>query len=423
MQMRSEALLAGLVTAALGLGASPTLAAGYFTNGVPPAGGVQYPSTTPLTGNETIPADTNLPSGMNPASEAITVGQLAAASLNNTPRNALANGAMAIAQKGTGVVTGGTTSITSSAFGPDRWATDTNVAGGAGQSQVVTSSPSPPTGFVNSVKVYRGSGSATQPVCFMQAIPSADAVKLQGKYVMLSAWLQALSGMTSVGNTVQGYVITGTGTDQGLGTLTASPAITPAWTGIASSTPANWATTTTWSRYNTSPVLIPTNATEVGVEICFTPTGSASGSTDGFAVTGVQLEPVSATATAPSAFEFRRYADELRAAQQFSYVLNEPASGAGVPGWCEATGSNAGICTFPLPAQMYGGTPTVSVTTGSFTVNIAGTPTTWVNPTPGTCSTSACQVTIGNTNTPGQFLGLAGGGGAGRVVVTSSVLE
>ena len=51
-------------------------AAGYFTNGLPTAGGSQYPSTYPLTGNETMPADTNLTNGQNPASEAVTPGQL-----------------------------------------------------------------------------------------------------------------------------------------------------------------------------------------------------------------------------------------------------------------------------------------------------------------------------------------------------------
>ena len=50
--------------------AGSALAAGFLTNGLPAA-------TAPLTGNETLPADTNLPQGLNPASEAITLGQLA----------------------------------------------------------------------------------------------------------------------------------------------------------------------------------------------------------------------------------------------------------------------------------------------------------------------------------------------------------
>ena len=47
-----------------------------------PEAGTQYPSTVPLTGNETAPFDTNLTQGQNPASEAISVSQLAMPTLN-----------------------------------------------------------------------------------------------------------------------------------------------------------------------------------------------------------------------------------------------------------------------------------------------------------------------------------------------------
>ena len=55
---------------------TPANAAGFFTNGVPVAGGVQYPSTIPLTGVEQVPADTQLAAGLNPQSEAVTTLQL-----------------------------------------------------------------------------------------------------------------------------------------------------------------------------------------------------------------------------------------------------------------------------------------------------------------------------------------------------------
>lgn len=56
------------IISALALLASPVLAGGLYTNGLPAA--------TSVTGNETIPADTNLPSGLNPQTEAITITQL-----------------------------------------------------------------------------------------------------------------------------------------------------------------------------------------------------------------------------------------------------------------------------------------------------------------------------------------------------------
>lgn len=74
MRMFKVLALAGALATAGALAAN---AAGFFTNGVPVAGGSQYPSTIPLTGNETVPADTNLGFGLNPASEAITTTQLA----------------------------------------------------------------------------------------------------------------------------------------------------------------------------------------------------------------------------------------------------------------------------------------------------------------------------------------------------------
>lgn len=53
------------------------IAGGLYTNGFPQAGSV--PNTLPLTGNELMPADTQLPSGASPQTESVSVGQLAGA--------------------------------------------------------------------------------------------------------------------------------------------------------------------------------------------------------------------------------------------------------------------------------------------------------------------------------------------------------
>ena len=419
------ALMAAFCAAALPIAA---FAAGYWTNGVPVVGVSPYSSTLPLTGNETLPADTNLAGGVQPQSVAVTTSHLAAFVQNVPFRNYLDNGAMSITQRGVASATtcGTNTAPTQSAFGADRWACDANVASGAGRMQVVTASPAPPTGFAQSMTMWRNSGALTQPICAMQAIESTRSVQLAGKQVMLSAYLQALAGLTSTGGAVQVYVITGTGTDQGFGTLTASPAITPAWTGLSGGTTpsATWTATTSWVRNNTTPISIPSTATEIGVMICFTPVSSSSGTTDGIAFTGVQLEVIGPTATAvPSTYEFKPTGIELLQAQRFFWQLNEPANGAQVPGACQATGATAGICFVNLPVAMRGTTPVVAIpTTGTFKVNIAGTPTTWVTPTAGVCGVLSCNITIGNTNTAGQMLNLTGGGGAGVVTVANDVI-
>lgn len=68
----------GVLAAVAGLMlTSAAMASGIYTNGLPVAGGAQYPSTLPLTGNELVPADTQLPGGLNPATEAVSIGQLA----------------------------------------------------------------------------------------------------------------------------------------------------------------------------------------------------------------------------------------------------------------------------------------------------------------------------------------------------------
>lgn len=64
MKSRSFISLAGALVLTAGL-ATAALAAGFFNNGLP--------SATSTTGAETLAADTNLPSGVNPASEGIPV--------------------------------------------------------------------------------------------------------------------------------------------------------------------------------------------------------------------------------------------------------------------------------------------------------------------------------------------------------------
>lgn len=67
----------GLASAVLLLFGSVAWAGGLYTNGFPQAG--QVPNTLPLTGQELIPADTQLPGGLSPQTEAISTSQLAGA--------------------------------------------------------------------------------------------------------------------------------------------------------------------------------------------------------------------------------------------------------------------------------------------------------------------------------------------------------
>ena len=251
-----------------------------------------------------------------------------------TPRNYLDNGSIDVAQRGTSAITGATTSVTgkdpTGGYVADRWAVFTNVTSGAGKGQVVTASPSPLTGFVNSMNVWRDSGALTQPVCVIQEIPSNDSISLQGQQVTFSAYLQALSGLnTDNGNVVKMTILTGTGSDEGLASLTASPAVTPAWTGIATNAAsANKTITTAWARYSITGT-IPTAAKEIGAQICFTPTATGSGTTDGFAMVGLQFEQGSTA----SAYEFRPLGFEFSKAAQYFIRLNESTTSTTLQGF------------------------------------------------------------------------------------------
>lgn len=89
-------LLAGLAAALL---AGSALAAGVYTNGFPVA-------TVPLTGNERIPADTQLPNGVSPQTEAISVSTLKNYMFGNTASGtATATAGAATLNAGRGVVT------------------------------------------------------------------------------------------------------------------------------------------------------------------------------------------------------------------------------------------------------------------------------------------------------------------------------
>lgn len=282
----------------------------------------------------------------------------------NSPRNVLDNGAMAVTQRGTGIQTGGTTSVPSTAYSADRWGCYANVTSGASRCQVTTSVPTPPTGFQNSQRLYRTSGALTQPVCMIQEVPTSRSTSLAGQSVIFSIYGQALAGLSADNaNAANLYIFTGTGADEGLGTMTASPAITPAWTGIATTGSKAITLTTSWARYNSGVVAIPLGTTEIGVAVCFTPTATGAGTTDGLAFTGAQLEMVGANSTSPSTFEFRTYADDLYQAQRYYYQITESATVIGVRATCIMSTTSIANCLIRFPNTMRIA-PTMTYATG-----------------------------------------------------------
>src|SRR5208282_1427684 len=113
-------------------------------------------------------------------------------------RNFLDNGAMQIDQRASFAVvsiaatTSGpieATGTTAGSYASDRWAQDINMASGAGRLiGNVTSTPTPPIGFTNSLTSTRFSGALLQPVCAEQEIPTVRATQMAGQTVILSSY-------------------------------------------------------------------------------------------------------------------------------------------------------------------------------------------------------------------------------------------
>lgn len=337
-------------------------------------------------------------------------------------RNLLDNGAMNVAQRGTGATAcSGTAGSTTTTYTADRWLCNVNVTSQAGMSQVVTASPTPPTGFQNALNVWRNSAALTQPVCMFQEVPTASAVNLQGQVATFSASLQALAGLSADnGNVVNMFIMTGTGTDEGLATLTASPAITPAFTGLASTITAAKTITTSWARYSVTGT-IPATAKEIAVAICFTPTATGSGATDGFSMTGAQLEQ----GQQASSFEFRPIAIETALAQRYYWQIADAASTFTFPSSCVTTTANTTVrCTVIAPVTMRAvPTPSASVATSFgiiLTAGGAGTCTTLAATASGsTVNSAGVTCTTGGTTAAGTGSPLIGAGTAGILRVSA----
>jgi hypothetical protein len=342
-------------------------------------------------------------------------------------RNYLDNGAAFVTQRGTGEATGSSTAgCAVTAYVADRWCIDTNVTSGAGFGQVVTSSPTPPVGFQNSIKVYRKTGALTQPVCLMQEIEGARFIQLQGKQVIISAWIAALAGAPA-GMTVTGSLITGTVVDEGLGALrsavgmTASPAITPALTGVATAAATLSAVpTATFARFGSGQITVPVGAKEGVVVFCFTPGAETAGTTDGFAITGMQLEAVDPLQTAAGAFEVLPLAVDLQRAQRFYYQVVEVANVYVAPGIASAT--NVQTVTLPLPVPM-SILPVMAFTAGGFSYRDNGSALAVSSPalTAGSLATTTGMLTITDsaTQTVGHTAPLYGTTTTGKITLSA----
>jgi hypothetical protein len=410
---------AGLLAVALG---GPAFGQGLYTNGLPTAGGTQYPLTLPLTGAETIPADTNLTQGRNPATEAITALALSGYTGTTTARGGFRNfllcGDFSTCpwQRGTTVSSDIANTLT---YYADGW---WNLGGASSAINVTKITTSQQAGFGGSLRFQRKSANAdTTAICMGQVLESADSYAMQGQTVELSFWAKlgaTYSGASSVGTWTIG---TGTGVDGSAANFAAGT-----WTGYAAAVATNFTMSTTWTRYSTV-VAIPSTAVQVGVKFCYTPVGTA-GATDSVEFAGIQLaiNPAAVANTGTGlvayntlAFERKPISYETALAHRYYYRITETNGGQYAQGMVSA--ANVERANLQLPETMRA-VPTCTFTAGGLKWDLEGTDTGVGTLTCSAASTPSI-VTIGDTvnSTAGFTAALLGSNTTGIIQITAEL--
>jgi hypothetical protein len=223
-------------------------------------------------------------------------GSAAAPSWSTNPvgfRNRIINGDMRIWQRGTTI----SNPTSSNFYTADRWGVNRNSdVSGATVSRDISGL----SGFEYCLKLQRTAGNTnTGSLSLWYSNESTNTYDLAGSPVTLSFWVK--TGANYSGGVLNAIIYSGTGTDQRV----------YAYTGAAAVINTTQAITSTWTRY-TFTGTVPANSTELGLQISFTPTGTA-GADDSVYITGVQLEAGS-TATD---FERRPIGTELALCQRY----------------------------------------------------------------------------------------------------------
>jgi hypothetical protein len=225
---------------------------------------------------ETLVADSSTSTGLR-----YTAGTVQA--------NPVLNSAMQIWQRGTSIALSASTAYTA-----DRWQGRTGSGAQTISRQVTNDTTNLP--FIQyCARVGRNSGNTgTGIILFEQSMETINTIPFVGKTVTLSLYARKGANFSATSDLMYAAVVTGTGTDQNVS----------GYTGGANTILGSATLTTTWQRF-TFTGTIPTTVTEMGVQLSYTPTGTA-GAADYLEVTGVQIDIGSV------ALPFRTYAGTLQ---------------------------------------------------------------------------------------------------------------
>ena len=276
------------------------------------------------------------------SSGAVTINNLN----NQSFRNRIINGDMRIWQRGTTI----SNPISTSFYTADRMGVN---RGGDVGGAVVSRIASGLAGFEYALALQRIAGdTSVQPISLYYSNESTNTYDLVGSPVTLSFY--AKTGANYSGSVFSFHIYSGTGTDQRVYN----------YTGQVSVASASQAITATWTRFTLTGT-VPANSTELGLQIVWTPTGTA-GADDAVKITGVQLEAGS-TATD---FERRPIGTELALCQRYyskSYEDGTAPGSATTLGLVFAgklSASSYGYCSVNYDVKMRG-VPTINFWDGN----------------------------------------------------------
>lgn len=289
------------------------------------------------------------------------------------------------------------------------------IANAASAAQFSQSADTNVAGFADFFKWGRPSANTdTHAITIGQALETLDSIRCQSQPITLSFWAKKGANYSGGALTVQVLYSTTAGNDTAAH-LAAASTNWSSGSGGGYVINATQALTTTETRYEFTGS-VPAGCTQLGFLITWTPTGTA-GADDNVYANGLQLE----IGNGATPYEKRDVQVELEICQRYFYQISEPGSGVVVgPGMITAAAVQSYI--LPMPTQMRIA-PTVTVSVGTFKVNLAGTATTPTTFAAGTTHTpNYITVTSANTGqTAGQATLLQGGGGSGYIQASADL--
>lgn len=264
-------------------------------------------------------------------------------------------------------------------------------------------------GFSQALRWQRKSANADTTKIFMgQVLETADSIRTQGQPITISFWVKCGANFLASSANFRVRVISGTGTDDSASNLKAG-----SWTGAVNVVDQNVAPTTADQQFIFTGT-VPAAATQLGILIEYTPSGTA-GANEWLQFKGFQLE-IGGRATP---FEHRDVQVELEICQRYFWQINEPASGV-IVGMGHVSASNVELFYLASPVQMRIA-PAVTVTVGTFKSRSATAGVVAATGLTGnaTHTVNAIGLTSTGTGTAGQGATLEGGGGTGLIAISA----